>query len=70
MVLDFHLCDAETRSSVWGIVSAQSYFQKEHTVLLLQLVYFLWFEERQLSRAAKMLAKVVLSTQVHLPVEA
>lgn len=59
MVLDFHLCIAEARSSVWSIISAQPYFQKERIVLLLEFVYFLWFEERQLSRGAKMLAKVI-----------
>lgn len=58
MALDCYLCYAETRSGAWSFATAQPYFKKEHSVLLLELVYFLWFEERQLCRGAKMLAKV------------
>ena len=56
--LDFHLCYAERRSSRWSELSSQPYFKTETTVMLLELVYFFWFEEKQLSRGAKMLAKV------------
>lgn len=57
--VDFHLCYAEVRSSFWSNTTGQRYCKKETTVLLLDLVYFFWYEERQLSRGAKMLAKVL-----------
>lgn len=59
MQLDFHLCRAENRASRWIQLAGQQFFKIQHTALLLELVYFFWFEERQLARGAKMLAKVV-----------
>ena len=56
--VDFHLCYAEAKSSAWSSLSGQPLFKTETTVFLLDLVYFFWYEERQLSRGAKVLVKV------------
>ena len=58
--LDLHLCQAENQAKRWIHLSGQNFFKVQHTALLLELVYFFWFEERQLARGAKMLAKVKL----------
>lgn len=58
--LDLHLCQAENQAKRWIQLSGQNFFKVQHTALLLELVYFFWFEERQLARGAKMLAKVKL----------
>lgn len=57
--VDFHLCYAEAKSSAWSSLSGQPLFKIETTVFLLDLVYFFWYEERQLIRGAKVLAKVL-----------
>lgn len=59
--LDFQLCYAEYRASCWVLLPGQQFWKIQHTALLLELVYFLWFEERQLARGAKMLAKVMFT---------
>ena len=59
--LDFQLCYAEYRASCWDLGPGQQFWKIQHTSLLLELVYFFWFEERQLARGAKMLAKVMFS---------
>jgi len=59
--LDFQLCYAEYRASCWLLLPGQQFFRIQHTALLLELVYFFWFEERQLARGAKMLAKVMFT---------
>ncbi len=61
MQLDFQLCYAEYRASCWLLLPGQQFFRIQHTALLLELVYFFWFEERQLARGAKMLAKVMFT---------
>ncbi|KAL3139912.1 hypothetical protein ABBQ38_004203 [Trebouxia sp. C0009 RCD-2024] len=58
--VDFHLCYAEAKSSAWSSLSGQPLFKIETTVFLLDLVYFFWYEERQLIRGAKVLAKALL----------
>lgn len=57
--VDFHLCYAEAKSTFWSNLSGQPLFKIETTVFLLDLVYFFWYEERQLLRGAKVLAKVL-----------
>lgn len=57
--LDFQLCCAEYRARCQVAVPGQQFYKIQHTALLLELVYFFWFEERQLARGAKMLAKVI-----------
>ena len=59
--LDFQLCYAEYRASCWVLVPGHQFWKIQHTTLLLELVYFFWFEERQLARGAKMLAKVMFT---------
>ncbi len=59
--LDFQLCYAEYRASCWVVLPGQQFYKIQHTALLLELVYFFWFEERQLARGAKMLAKVMFT---------
>ena len=60
--LDFYLCYAEDREqnkAISGDILLREQINKlQHTTLLLELVYFFWFEERQLARGAKMLTKV------------
>lgn len=57
--LDFHLCYAEDCAGRWAQLAGLQYCRLKHTAVLLELVYFFWFEERQLARGARMLAKVL-----------
>ena len=56
--LDYQLCHTEHKSSQWHKMLGKHHFRAENITDLMELVYFLWFEARQLTRAAKMLAKV------------
>ena len=56
--LDYHLCHTEHKSSTWRQALGEKHFRAENIADLVELIYFLWFEARQLSRAACMLAKV------------
>lgn len=56
--LDYQLCHTAHKSSMWQSALGHHHFVVEAITDLLELVYFLWFEARQLTRAAKMLAKV------------
>ena len=56
--LDYHLCHTEHKSSRWRQALGEHHFRAENIADLIELIYFLWFEARQLSRAAHMLTKV------------
>lgn len=56
--LDYHLCHTEHKSSTWRQALGEHHFRAENIADLIEFIYFLWFEARQLSRAAHMLAKV------------
>lgn len=56
--LDYHLCHTEHKSSTWRQALGENHFRAENIADLIEVIYFLWFEARQLSRAARMLAKV------------
>lgn len=56
--LDYQLCHTEHKSGQWRNVLGKNHFRAENITDLMELVYFLWFEARQLTRAAKMLYKV------------
>ncbi|KAL3158632.1 hypothetical protein ABBQ32_011382 [Trebouxia sp. C0010 RCD-2024] len=57
--LDYHLCHTEHKSSRWRHALGEHHFRAENISDLMELVYFLWFEARQLCRAAIMLTKVL-----------
>ncbi|KAL0019385.1 hypothetical protein WJX77_004716 [Trebouxia sp. C0004] len=57
--LDYHLVHTEYKSSMWHQLLGQHYFRAENIADLMELIYFLWFEARQLTRAANMLSKVL-----------
>ena len=56
--LDYHLCHTEHKSSTWRQALGEKHFRAENIADLVELIYVLWFDARQLSRAARMLAKV------------
>jgi hypothetical protein len=56
--LDYHLVHTEYKSSMWHQLLGQHHFRAENIADLMELIYFLWFEARQLTRAANMLSKV------------
>lgn len=56
--LDYHLCHTEHKSSTWRQMLGDHHFRAENIADLIELIYFLWFEARQLSRAAGILVKV------------
>ena len=56
--LDYHLVHTEHKSSMWRQLLGQHHFRPENIADLMELIYFLWFEACQLTRAARMLAKV------------
>lgn len=56
--LDYHLCHTEHKSSTWRQALREHHFRAENIADLIEFIYFLWFEARQLCRAARMLAKV------------
>ena len=56
--LDYHLVHTEHKSSMWRQLLGQHHFRAENIADLMELIYFLWFEACQLTRAAKMLSKV------------
>lgn len=56
--LDYHLCHTEHKSSRWRHALGEHHFRAENIADLIELIYFLWFEARQLCRAACMLKKV------------
>lgn len=56
--VDFGLCYAEAAASGWHTLRYSIALKIEHIRTMLELVYFLWLEQRQLARGAKMLAKV------------
>lgn len=57
--LDYHLVHTEYKSSMWHQLLGQHHFRAENIADLMELIYFLWFEARQLTRAANMLSKVL-----------
>ncbi|KAL0024861.1 hypothetical protein WJX79_007367 [Trebouxia sp. C0005] len=57
--LDYHLVHTEYKSSMWHQLLGQHHFRAENIADLMELIYFLWFEARQLTRAANMLLKVL-----------
>ena len=57
--LDYHLVHTEYKSSMWHQLLGQHHFRAENIADLMELIYFLWFEARQLTRAAIMLSKVL-----------
>ncbi|KAL3135472.1 hypothetical protein ABBQ38_005952 [Trebouxia sp. C0009 RCD-2024] len=57
--LDYHLCHTEHKSSRWRHALGDHHFRAENISDLVELIYFLWFEARQLCRAAIMLTKVL-----------
>lgn len=56
--LDYHLVHTEYKSSMWHQLLGQHHFRAENIADLMELIYFLWFDARQLTRAANMLSKV------------
>lgn len=56
--LDFHFCQAEGNLSSWRVLLGERHFRVEHIAVLLEMVYFTWFELGQLKRGADMLNKV------------
>ncbi|KAA6420556.1 MAG: hypothetical protein FRX49_09717 [Trebouxia sp. A1-2] len=48
--LDYHLVHTEYKSSMWHQLLGQHHFRAENIADLMELIYFLWFEARQLTR--------------------
>lgn len=65
--LDYHLCHTEHKSSTWRQALGEHHFRAENIADLIEFIYFLWFEARQLSRAAHMLAKVCCCHAATIP---
>lgn len=65
--LDLHLCNV-VRDSRQGLATdpINPALKLAHTSSLLDLVYFLWFEQQQLERGARLLAEVGLLSSVDL----
>lgn len=58
--LDFHLCESEYRSRLLATRTGASFEMRLNNIKdLLDTVYFFWYQERDLARGAKFLAKVV-----------
>ena len=58
--LDFHLCESEYRSRLLATRTGASFELRLNNIKgLLDAVYFFWYQERDLARGAKFLAKVV-----------
>ncbi len=57
--LDYHLVHTEFKSSMWHQLLGQHHFRAENIADLMELIYFLWFEAHQLTRAANTLSKVL-----------
>ncbi len=53
--LDWYLCSQEHNTGATGSNSARFC---EHIQISLELVYFLWFQQKHLTRGAKVLSKV------------
>lgn len=58
--LDFHFCQAESSLSYWRDLLGDAHFRVEHIAVLLEMVYFMWFELGQLQRGICMLTKVTV----------
>ncbi len=59
--LDFHLCESEYRSHLLATRTGASFELRLNNIKdLLDAVYFFWYQERDLARGAKFLAKVVV----------
>ena len=58
--LDFHFCQAESNLSYWRGLLGDAHFRVEHIAVLLEMVYFMWFEMGQLQRGICMLTKVIV----------
>ena len=63
--LDFHFCQAESNLSHWRGLLGAAHFRVEHTAVLLEMVYFMWFVMGQPHRAACMLTKVIVKPVHH-----
>ncbi|DBB02296.1 TPA: hypothetical protein ACH3X3_011312 [Trebouxia sp. C0006] len=60
--LDFHLCESEYRSHLLATRTGASFELRLNNIKdLLDAVYFFWYQERDLARGAKFLAKAVAS---------